>query len=75
MVATATAAAKVRRIVFDVPLSEAKQRFEQLKEQRMLYRLALGQPDQEDLVRALRGRLSADEVRAAAINLSPWAVK
>ena len=41
----------------------------------MLYRLALGQPDQDDLVRALRGRLSADEVRAAAINLSPWAAK
>lgn len=67
--------AKVRRLVFDVPLSEAKARFHQLREQRLLYRLALGQPDQEDLVNALRGKLSAEHVRSASINLSPWSSK
>jgi hypothetical protein len=64
--------AKVRRIVFDVPLSEARARFEYLRQQRLLYRLALGQPDQEDLVRALHGRLSTEDVLAATIDLSPW---
>jgi len=64
--------AKVRRLVFDVPLSEAGPWFEHLREQRLLYRLALGQPDQKDLVRALQGRLTAEEVGRVAINLSPW---
>ena len=64
--------ARVRRLVFNVPLSEANARFDDLNEQRMLYRLTLGQPDQESLVRALRGRYSAEEARAATVNLSPW---
>ncbi len=64
--------AKIRRIVFDVPLSEARTRFEHLRQQRLLYRLALGQPDQDDLVRALHGHLSESEARAATIDLSPW---
>lgn len=64
--------ARVRRLVFNVPLSEANARFDDLNEQRMLYRLTLGQPDQESLVRALRGRFSAEEARAATVNLSPW---
>jgi hypothetical protein len=64
--------ARVRRLVFNVPLSEANAHFDDLNEQRMLYRLTLGQPDQESLVRALRGRYSAEEARAATVNLSPW---
>jgi len=66
-----TKGARVRRIVFDVPLSEARTRFEELRQQRLLYRITLGQPDQSDLVHALKGRLQPDEVVAAAINLSP----
>ena len=64
--------ARIRRLVFDVPLSEARARFEDLRRQRLLYRLTLGQPDQADLVRALRDRISPDDVVAATINLSPW---
>ena len=64
--------ARVRRLVFDVPLSEARARFEALRQQRLLYRLTLGQPDQGDLVRALRGRISSEDAIAATINLSPW---
>ena len=63
--------ARIRRLVFDVPLSEAKARFEDLRQQRLLYRLTLGQPDQSDLVRALRRRFSPEDVVAATINLSP----
>ena len=63
--------ARIRRLVFDVPLSEARARFEDLRQQRLLYRLTLGQPDQSDLVRALRDRISPDDVVAATINLSP----
>ena len=62
--------ATVKRRVFDVPLSEARRHFQDLEEQRMLYRLALGQPDQEGLVRALKGRVTtAEEVRELAIDL------
>ena len=63
--------ARIRRLVFDVPLSEARARFEDLRQQRLLYRLTLGQPDQSDLVRALHDRISPDDVVAATINLSP----
>ena len=63
--------ARVQRLVFDVPLSEARARFEDLRQQRLLYRLTLGQPDQGDLVRALHGRMSPDDAVAATINLSP----
>jgi len=63
--------ARIQRLVFDVPLSEAKARFEDLRQQRLLYRLTLGQPDQSDLVKALRHRISTDDIVAATINLSP----
>ena len=64
--------AQVQRLVFEVPLSEAQARFEDLRQQRLLYRLTLGQPDQGDLVRALRGRISPEDAAAMTINLSPW---
>ncbi len=64
--------ATVERLVFDVPLSEAHARLEHLKQQRMLYRLTLGQPDQEDLVAALQGRVTSEQARAATLVLSPW---
>ena len=64
--------ARVQRLVFDVPLSEANARFEHLRQQRLVYRLTLGQPDQADLVRPLHGRLTSEEAVAATIDLSPW---
>jgi hypothetical protein len=64
----------VNRYVFDVPTSEQKHWLHWMKEQRLLYRLALGQPNQEDLVEVLSSKLGMDpqSVRNAVINLSPW---
>lgn len=65
--------ARVQNFVFDVPTSEATTRLEILKRQRLLYRLALGQPNQSDFIRELeqhvRGRVSLEHVLAATINL------
>jgi len=64
----------VTRYVFDVPTSEQKHWLHWMKEQRLLYRLALGQPNQEDLVEILSSKVGMDakSVRQAVINLSPW---
>lgn len=64
----------VSRYVFDVPTSEQKYWLHWMKEQRLLYRLALGQPNQEDLVEILSSKAGLDpgEVRKAVVNLSPW---
>lgn len=63
---------RIKRFVFDVPLSEAAIRFENLRRQRVLYRLTLGQPDQADLIDALQNRISDKEALDATINLSPF---
>ena len=64
----------VNRYVFEVPTSEQKHWLQWVKEQRLLYRLALGQPNQEDLVDLLSTMTNFDPqaVRGAAVNLSPW---
>lgn len=64
----------VNRLVFDVPTSEQKHWLHWVKEQRLLYRLALGQPNQEDLIEVLANKLgeTTDSIRQAVINLSPW---
>jgi hypothetical protein len=64
----------IKRYLFDIPLSEQKHWLRWVKQQRMLYRLALGLPNQEDLVEALGNgeELSMAKVRSVAINLSPW---
>ena len=69
--------AQVNRVVFQVPISESQTHFERLKTQRLLYRLALGQPNQADFVRSLerrfQGGVGADfdheRVVEATINL------
>lgn len=45
--------AEIRRHVFERPFGRDVARFATLREQRMLYRLALGQPNQEDFVEVL----------------------
>jgi hypothetical protein len=45
--------ADVTRYVFELPHGRDALRFEKLREQRLIYRLALGQPNQEDLVNLL----------------------
>jgi hypothetical protein len=64
----------VTRYVFDVPTSEQKHWLQWMKEQRLLYRLALGQPNQEDLIEILSAKAGTDleSVRRAVVNLSPW---
>jgi len=64
----------IERLVFEVPTSEQNHWLHWMKEQRMLYRLALGQPNQEDLLEVLasQGTTNADELRRAVVNLSPW---
>ncbi|MCO6454766.1 MAG: hypothetical protein J5I93_05650 [Pirellulaceae bacterium] len=64
----------VNRYVFDVPTSEQKHWLHWMKEQRLLYRLALGQPNQEDLVEVLSSKVGMDPtaIRNAVVNLSPW---
>ena len=42
--------AELRRHIFALPQSRDIDRFARLRNQRLIYRLALGQPDQEDLV-------------------------
>jgi hypothetical protein len=63
----------VKRYVFDVPTSQ-KYWMHWVKEQRLLYRLALDQPNQEDLVDLLSRRTDLDPktIREAVVNLSPW---
>lgn len=45
--------AEITRHVFERPFGRDIARFAQLKEQRMIYRLALGQPNQEDFLEVL----------------------
>lgn len=45
--------AEIRRHVFERPFGRDIARFNQLREQRMIYRLALGQPNQEDFIQVL----------------------
>lgn len=64
----------ITRYVFNVPTSEQNHWLHWVHEQRLLYRLALGQPNQEDLLEVLssKGETSPEDVRDAVINLSPW---
>jgi len=45
--------ADITRHVFERPFGRDKLRFAQIREQRMIYRLALGQPNQEDFLEVL----------------------
>lgn len=56
--------AAIQRYVFSLPQSRDVERFERLRRQRLLYRLALGQPNQEDLVDLLA---NGDDERVAAL--------
>ena len=47
--------AAIARHAFSLPQSRDAARFQRLRRQRLLYRVALGQPDQEDLVDLLAG--------------------
>lgn len=66
--------AEIDRFVIDLPASEQEYRLKWVKKQRMLYRLALGQPNQEDLLEFLsqNSEIDTDTLRGSLIQLSPW---
>jgi hypothetical protein len=66
--------AELKRHLFALPQSRDLIRFARLRNQRLLYRLALGQPDQEDLVDLLTDHdaAGADELRALTLDLSAF---
>ncbi|MBP2428853.1 DEAD/DEAH box helicase family protein [Bradyrhizobium elkanii] len=66
--------AAVNRYVFKLQQSRDIEKFNLLKEQRLIYRLALGQPNQEDLVEFLAkgGPALADKLRPLALDLSAF---
>ncbi len=67
--------ATVSRFVFNLPQSRDIEKFTLLKEQRLIYRLALGQPNQEDLVDFLaKGGPGLTRIlQPLALNLSAFA--
>jgi hypothetical protein len=67
--------AAVSRYVFNLPQSRDLEKFTLLKEQRLIYRLALGQPNQEDLVEFLTkgGPALTALLQPLALNLSAFA--
>ena len=65
--------ADIERYIFDLPTSEQALKLQWVKEQRLLYRLALGQPNQEDLLELMISRgIKPEEIRKVVIDLSPW---
>lgn len=66
--------AEVTRYIFQLPLSRDVARFDMLREQRLIYRLALGQPNAEDLLQTLARGSEATQVtiRELALDLSAY---
>jgi hypothetical protein len=69
------AGATIHRYVFRLPMSRDIERFKALREQRLIYRLALGQPNSEDLIASLA--MGSDDTRkllqSLVLNLSAYA--
>jgi len=66
--------AKIERHLLPYPLSRDIPRLEQLKTDLVLYRLAFGQPRQEDMLTLLRRNgLAADDLLPAILSLRPEA--
>jgi hypothetical protein len=61
--------------MFNLPQSRDFEKFKLLKEQRLIYRLALGQPNQEDLLEFLAngGPALTTLLRPLALDLSAFA--
>ncbi|SPA36248.1 Helicase [Cupriavidus taiwanensis] len=69
--------ADIQRHVFERPFGRDISRFAQLQEQRMIYRLALGQPNQEDFIAVLsRGSVAIHEIlQTLVLDLSAMGVR
>jgi hypothetical protein len=62
---------QVDRIFIHLPQSRQIEKFQELSRQRWLYRLALGQPHQQDFIESV-SRLPDDGRHEFALNLSAW---
>jgi hypothetical protein len=69
--------ANINRYVFERPFGRDIARFARLREQRMIYRLALGQPNQEDFVEILSrgGEATGKLLRPLVLDLSAMGVR
>lgn len=69
--------AEIRRHVFERPFGRDSVRFAQLREQRMIYRLALGQPNQEDFIDVLSrgGEVARGLLRPLVLDLSAMGLR
>lgn len=67
--------ATIHRHVFRLPMGRDIDRFKALQEQRLIYRLALGQPNTEDLVVTLStgNEKTRELLRSLVLNLSAYA--
>ncbi len=62
-------AAKIERHAPVLPVSKEEQQLAELKESLAVYRMAFGQPRQDDLVEYLLQHLSEDEIKTALVDL------
>jgi hypothetical protein len=68
--------AEISRHVFERPFGRDIARFAQLREQRMIYRLALGQPNQEDFIDVLsRGAATHALLQPLVLDLSAMGLR
>lgn len=69
--------AEIRRHVFERPFGRDSVRFAQLREQRMIFRLALGQPNQEDFIEVLSrgGDVARKLLRPLVLDLSAMGLR
>ena len=69
--------AEISRHVFERPFGRDVARFAQLREQRMIYRLALGQPNQEDFIKVLSrsGESTRSMLQPLVLDLSAMGLK
>lgn len=63
--------AKVERLLMPYPLSRDVPKVQRLKDDLVMYRLAFGQPRQEDLLALLGRSLDSEDVAGAALDLRP----
>lgn len=63
---------KIERLVPMYPLSQDQGRYERIKQIVSLYRMTLGQPRQEELLDALRARMTRQECARLFFDLSPY---
>jgi hypothetical protein len=66
--------AAIHRYVFRLPMSRDIDKFKTLREQRLIYRLALGQPNSEDLIASLANssNRTRELLRSLVLNLSAY---